>query len=303
MKIKTLVRVVRAPFFTAVIVPTLLGGAVAWRDGYMHWGYFLLTLLGAICVQAGFDTSNDYFDHTAGTDDINVELTPFSGGSRVIQDGILTARQVLAISLAFYAVGSAIGIYLAVLRGPTVLWLGLIGVFLAFFHNAPPIRLYNIAPGVGEVAVGVGCGPLVVLGAYYVQAQRLTVEALLASIPIGLLIAAVLYINEFPDTVADRAAGKKTVPVMVGRQRAAYGYIAMVLASYAVIVLGVALDILPRATLLSLLALPLALRAIQGARRFHSNTPKLIPIMAMTVQAHLATGVLLCVGYVIAGIL
>lgn len=302
MKIKTLVRVVRAPFLTAVIVPTLVGSAVAWYDGYMHWGYFLLTLLGMICIQAGLDMSNDYFDHKTGTDDINEELTPFSGGSRVIQDGILTARQVLAMSLGFYAVGSAIGVYLAVMRGPTVLWLTLIGIFLAFFHNAPPIKLYNVAPGVGELAVGVGFGPIVVLGAYYVQAQRLTVEALLASIPVGLLIAAVLYINEFPDTVADRAAGKKTASAVMGRQRAAQGYVAIVLASYAIVVLGVVLDVMPPATLLSLAALPLALRAIRGARRFHSDTPKLIPTMATTIQTHLTTGVLLTVGYVIAGV-
>ena len=301
-RIKTLVRITRAPFFTATIVPTLVGAAVAWRQGHFQWGYFLLTLLGMICVQVGFDMSNDYFDHVAGTDDINRELTPFSGGSRVIQEGVISARRVLAVSLTFYAAAIVIGVYLAAVRGLPILWLGLIGVFLAFFHNAPPVRLYNLAPGVGELAVGIGCGPLIVLGTTYVQAQRFTWEALLASIPVALLIAAVLYINEFPDVEADRLAGKKTIPVVVGRERAVGGYIALLVGTYATIIIAVAAAILPAAALLALLSLPLAIRAMRGARQYHSDTPNLIPTLAITTQVHLLTGLLLCVGYVIAGL-
>ncbi|OGO05904.1 MAG: 1,4-dihydroxy-2-naphthoate octaprenyltransferase [Chloroflexi bacterium RBG_13_56_8] len=280
-----------------------MGAILAWRDGYFHWGYFLLTLVGIVCVNAGLDMSNDYFDHVAGTDDVNETLTPFSGGSRVIQEGVVTARQVLVASLACYAVGIAIGLYLAVTRGWPVLWLGLIGVFLAFFHNAPPVRIYNIAPGLGELAVGIGCGPLVVMGTYYVQAQQLPLEAILVSIPVGCLIAAVLYINEFPDIEADRIAGKKTVPVVVGRRRAVVGYIALIIASYASILVGALLGIFPYTLLIALLGVPLAFRAIRGAQRFHSDTPQLIPVMAATIQLHLMTGVLLCAGYVIAGVL
>ena len=293
-RLKMIVRITRSPFFTAVIVPTLVGTALAWRNGTFHWGYFLLTLMGIICINAGLDLSNDYFDHVVGTDDVNDELTPFSGGSRVIQEGILAPRQVLGASLLFYAVGIAIGLYLAVTRGWPVLLLGSIGVFLAFFHNAPPIRIYNIAPGLGEFAAGVGCGPLVVLGAYYVQTQHLSFEALLVSVPVGLLITAVLYINEFPDLEADALAGKKTVPVVVGRERAARGYVAIVIAAYLVIITGVVWGPFPHPLLVALLTLPLAYRGMRGALGFHSNTAKLIPTLATTIQVHLLTGVLLC---------
>ena len=161
--VKTTVRIIRAPFLTAVVVPVLLGSSVAWSQGRFHWGFFLLTLLGAVCLQAASNMSNDYFDHLAGNDEINRELTPFSGGSRVIQDGTFGARQVLTVSTILYLVGAAVGVYLAWARGWTVLWLGLIGVFMAFFHNAPPINLYSLAPGLGELAVGLGFGPVTVL--------------------------------------------------------------------------------------------------------------------------------------------
>jgi 1,4-dihydroxy-2-naphthoate octaprenyltransferase len=301
--LKTLIRVTRAPFTTAVIVPALLGAVIAWSEGIFHAGYFFLTLVGITSINIGFNMSNDYFDHLSGTDAINRELTPFSGGSRVIQDGVLTAKQVLMGSALSYLVGILIGLYLAAARGWLILGLGVAGVFLAVFHNAPPIRLYHLGPGVGELAVGIGCGPLVVLGSYYVQAQSLHYEALWASIPVGLLIAAVLYVNEFPDYEADKAVGKKTLPVVLGRERAVWGYAALLVATYVVIAAGIATSLFSYTMLLALLSLPLAYRAIRGAMRFHSNTPKLIPTQAATIQLHLAGGLLLCLGYAVKKVL
>jgi len=285
---------------TAVIVPVLLGTVIAWREGIFDGGYFLLTLLGAVCIHAGLNMSNDYFDHLSGNDEINRELTPFSGGSRVIQEGIFSARQVLTVSVLFYLGGIAIGLFLALVRGWPIFWLGLVGIFLAFFHNAPPIRFYYLVPGIGELALGIGFGPLAVLGSYYVQAQSTSYEVLWASVPLGLLITAVLYINEFPDYAADSAVGKRTLVVALGRERAVWGYAALLLATYGVIVVGIVLGALPYTTLFALLSLPLAYRGIRGAARFHSNTPKLVPTNAVTIRVHLMTGLLLCLGYAIA---
>lgn len=303
MRIRDLVRITRAPFFTATIVPVLLGTAIAWHEGSVHWGLFVAALVGTVAINAAFDMSNDYFDHRSGTDTANRNLTPFSGGSRTIQDGILKPRTVLLAALAFYAVGIGIGVYLAATRGWTILALGGIGVFLAFFHNAPPLNLYRRFPGAGELAVGVGCGPITVLGAYFVQTQRLTLEAFYASLPVALLITALLYINEFHDVEADRIVGKKTLPVVLGRARAVWGYAALVCASYAAILAAVSARVVPLTMLLGLLPLPLAFRAIRGAYRHHSDTPKLIPVSAATIQIHLITGLLLCTGYIVAGLL
>jgi 1,4-dihydroxy-2-naphthoate octaprenyltransferase len=295
-----ILRITRAPFLTAIVVPVLLGAAMAWSEGTLRVGYFVLALLGAVCVQAGLNMSNDYFDHRSGGDERNRELTPFSGGSRVIQEGVVSARQVLIGSLLFYLVGSSIGLYLAVVRGWPILWLGLIGLLFAFFHNVSPFGLYYLVPGIGELAVGLGFGPIAVLGANYVQTQRLSVGALWASIPVGLLIAAVLYINEFPDYVADKAVGKHTLVGALGRERAVWGYVALLVGAYVSIVLGVVLSVLPAVTLVALLSVPLAYRGIRGAVQFHSSTPDLIPTNAATVQLHLVTGLLLCLGYIVA---
>jgi 1,4-dihydroxy-2-naphthoate octaprenyltransferase len=297
MKPRIVIRVLRAPFFTAVIVPVLLGATIAWREGAFHVGYFLLTLIGAICVNAGMNMSNDYFDHLSGNDESNRELTPFSGGSQVIQEGIVSPKRVLIYSALFYVLGVGIGLYLVFARGWVVLALGLAGVFLALFHNAPPVQIYHLWPGAGELAAGLGCGPLAVLGAYYVQTQRLSYEVLWASIPVALLITAVLYINEFPDCRADRAVGKKTVVVVLGKERAVWGYIALMVAAYAMILVGVVFRVIPYPVLIVLITLPLAYRGIRGALRFHSDTPKLIPTNAVTIQLHLINGLLLVLGY------
>ena len=299
-RVKAFVRITRAPFLMAVIVPTLLGAMIAWQDGHFRLGYLLLTLVGIMCVNIGLNLSNDYFDHLSGNDESNQELTPFSGGSRTIQDGILAPRQVLTGSMLFFGLGALVGLYLAWARGWPLLLLGALGMFLAFFHNAPPVNLYRLVPGVGELAAGIGCGPLVVLGSYFVQAQRLSLGALWASIPIGLLISAVLYINEFPDCGADKAAGKKTLVVVLGRDGAVWGYIALLVATFVTIEVGVLVRTFPLTVLLGLLSSPFAYLAIRGALRDHDDTQKLIPTNALTIQIHLLTGLLLCVGYAMA---
>ena len=297
-KIRTAVKVTRAPFTLSLVGSVLVGAAIAWREGFFEWRYFLLTLLGIVCINFGQNMSNDYFDHLSGTDEINRELTPFSGGSRTIQEGILSARQVLIWSIFFFLIGILIGLYLAVARGWLLLWLGLAGVFIAFFLNAPPLKFASV--GLGELATAIGSGPLIVVGSYYVQAQRATLGALWASIPVGLLGAAILWINQFPDYEADRAAGKNTLVVRLGRKRAVWGYVALLVAAYLVIVVSVVVSILPYTALLALATVPLAYKAIRGAVRFHSDTPKLIPTQATHIQLYLANALLLSVGYVVA---
>ena len=295
-----LLQVIRAPFFTATVIPGLVGAALAWSEGRLHLGYLLLTVIGIICINAGTNTANDYFDHLSGNDAANQELTPFSGGSRFIQRGLVSPQRMLALSLTSFAGGAIIGLYLAASRGWAILWIGLLGVIIGFFSSAPPLKLNYRGHGLGELAAGIGCGPLIVMGSYYVQAQRLTAEAFWVSLAVGFLVAAVLYINEFPDYAADKAANKHTVVVLLGRERAVGGYVALLAAPYAIILVGVAVGLLPAALLISLLTLPLAWQGVQGVRKHHNDTVKLIPTNATTVQLNLVFGLLLCVGYAIA---
>ena len=300
MRLKTMLKVTRAPFFISLVCSVLVGTALAWHEGSFHWGYLLLTLVGIVCINAGLNMSNDYFDHLSGNDEINQELTPFSGGSRTIQEGILSAKQVLVWSLLFFLVGIVIGLYLTLTRGWLVLWLGLVGVFIAFFTSAPPFRLNYLGHGLGELSTFIGSGPLIVVGSYYVQVQRVTWEALWASIPVGLLGAALIWINGFPDYEADKAVGKNTLVVLLGRQRAVWGYVALLVATYVVVVVGASLGFFPYTLLLVLLTVPLAYKSVRGVVQFHSNTPKLIPTSAATIQLYLANALLLCVSYGIA---
>jgi 1,4-dihydroxy-2-naphthoate octaprenyltransferase len=297
-----MIKVTRAPFFASLIISVLVGAAMAWSEGALHAGYLILTLLGVVATNAGLNMSNDYYDHLSGNDEINRQLTPFSGGSRAIQEGILSPRRVLIWALGSYAVAIIIGLYLALARGPWVLWLGIAGISVAFFTSAPPFKLNYLGHGLGELATFLGSGPLIVLGSYYVQVQQLTYQALWTSISVGLMGAALIWINEFPDYEADRAVGKHTLVVVLGRERAVWGYIAVLAAVYGVILAGITFAILPPALLVSLFTLPLAYKAVTGVRRFHSDIPKLVPANAATIQLYLATGLLLCVGYIIAGI-
>ncbi len=292
----TLIRALRAPFFTAAVVPILLGSAMGWHAGSFNWLYFLLALVGGVAAQAGSNVLNDYFDHLYGNDAANESPTPFSGGSRMIQEGLLSSRQTLAISLTAYAITVVIGLVLAALRGWPLLVIGVIGIALSFLYN---FKVAYWGHGLGESIIGLGFGPIMVLGAYYVQAQAFSWPAVWASIPVALLIAGVLYINEFPDYAADAAVKKKTLVVVLGRGAAVPAYIAIMLGSYLVIILGAVAGWLPWVTLIALLTLPLAWKGIQGARQFYADAQKLIPSNALTIQVHLFTGLLLTLGVIV----
>ncbi len=297
MKLKNWVMALRAPFLTASIVPVLLGTAIAWfATGTLYWGFFLLTLLACLLIHIGTNVINDYSDHRSGNDEVNREFVrPFSGGSRVIQLGLLTPLEVLSGGLLFYLLSASIGFYLAWTRGPLILVLGAIGLLSGMFYAGGP---FNWAKrGIGELLVGLNFGILMTLGAYYVQTQSFSWIPVIAAIPVSLLIAAVLYINEFPDYTADKQVGKTTLVVRLGRERAVILYTLIMAGVYLSIGAAVGTGVLPITTLLGLITLPLAIRAIQYARKHHSSPFDLVPANALTVTVHLATGLLLTLAF------
>ena len=157
--------------------------------------------------------------------------------------------------------------------------------------------------GLGEIAVGLGFGPVMLLGAYWVQTQELSAAAWYVSIPVGILIAAVLYINEIPDRMWDEKAGKRTLVTRVSPEVSITGYAILIGAAYLSILVGVALGVMPVATLLGLLTIPMVWRAYKALRRHHAYAYRLIPANATTVFAHLYTGLLLTAGYVVTGVI
>jgi len=302
-RIKLWIVETRAPFFTATIVPILLGSLIAWARGEpFHWDLFLMTLLGGLFLHAGANMINDYMDHLRGTDEINVEFVrPFTGGSRMIQEGLLTPRQVLSASLLCLALGSLVGLYLASVRGWAILLLGAIGLFSAVFYVTPGFSLSAI--GLGELIIGLNFGVLMTLGAYYTQTGRFSWEPVVASLPVALLIAGVLYINEFQDAAADAAVGRRHLVVRLGRRLAAEGYTALMIAVYLALTSGVLFNDVTPAALLGLLTMPIAAKAVRTARAYYNDSQRLVPANAATIKVHLFTGLLMSLGYLFQGFL
>ncbi|MBD3404774.1 MAG: hypothetical protein GF411_01405 [Candidatus Lokiarchaeota archaeon] len=324
-KIKAWLIELRAPFLTASTIPVFLGAAIAWGlHSVFRLDYFLLTLIAAICLHIGANVSNDYFDHTTdmtGSDDINKEfIRPYTGGSRMIQKGFLSPREVLSGSLVFFAIGASIGIYLFLQLGVFILILGIVGIGSGFFYTAPPFRL--VTRGIGEFFIALNFGTLMVVGSYYVQypiqIQNILqepimsiplllvyelLEPIIASLPVAFLIMAVLYINEFPDHDADRDAEKKTLVVRLGRKRAAKGYVVIMAATYLPIIIGVIFGLVQLHTLLILVTVPLAVKSSMICLSSHNDIPELVPANAGTIQNHMLTGILLCLSYLLVGLM
>ncbi len=298
-KISFWLRASRFQFFTASVVPVIVGGAVAyWETGTVRWGYWLATLIALVLLHAAANLANDYYDHLSRNDEINVEfISPFTGGSRFIQKQLTSPVSILIAALACLAAGSGIGLILVWLRGWPILVLGVVGGLSGFFYTANPLRLgYR---GLGEIFIFLDFGILPVLGTYYVQTQQFTIAAAAASLPVAFLIAAVLWINQFPDYRADHAVHKKHWVVRLGRRRACYVYAADLLAAPLAVPVFVTLGWLPPLTLLALLPLPLAINAIRTAFRHYDQPEKLLPANVATIMIHLSTGLLLAVGLVL----
>lgn len=292
-------RTTRLPFLTATLVPVLLGVAVAAREGPWSLTRAVLTFFGAAFVHLGLNVANDVFDTLSGADAANTTPTQFSGGSRVIHYGLVSLRGMILISAGLYTAGLGIGLYLALVTDFWPLFiLGVIGVAISVFYTAPPFRFVH--HGVGEIAVALGFGPFMVLGAYFVQTGRFGLEAGYVSIPVAILIALVLYVNEIPDRPGDAQAGKRTLPVRLSKDAVIAGYVGAVAVTYGLIAGGAISGLLPRPTILALATIPLAFKVTRGMRAAYEDPYALMPTMATNIQLHLATGMLLFVGYLAA---
>jgi len=298
-KIKLWAKAVRAPFFTASIISVLLGTVIAWNiTGEFHLLKFILTTIGVVLVHSGTNLINDYFDHRSKLDEINVNHTPFSGGSRVIQNKEITPEAILTAGLLSFAAAAIIGFYLnAVTKGNIILYIGIIGFFIGYFYTAKPLKLGYTA--LGELITIIGCGPLIVYGAYFVMAQTHDILPLLASIPIGVLVGLILYINEFQDYEADKDVKKRTLVVVMGKARAIKLFYCFLVFNYIWVIVGIGLNIFPIYTITILLTLPICFKAIDVARKNYTKIKELLPANASTIGLHLLFGILFSLGFLL----
>jgi len=272
---------------------------VAARTGFFDALTALITLLAATAVHLGLNVANDVFDTLLGADDANPTPTKFSGGSRVLQNALVTIREMSVLAVGCYAVAVALGLLLMLLRGsPALLVIAALGLFISVAYTMPPFKL--VYRGLGEIAAAIGFGPVMLLGAYTVQSRgSISLEAFLASLPPALLVAMILYVNEIPDRAGDAQAGKRTLPVRWSRKTVIRVFDMAASASFVTVVASVAAGLLPLPGLLVLVAIPLAVRVHAGLVRFYDNPYALMETMATNIQLHLSVGGLLLVGYVL----
>lgn len=195
-----------------------LGACLAAAHGDIHAGWLAVTIFGFFAIEVAKNASGDIYDYETDMAVAVEDRTDFSGGKRVLVDGLLSIPQTWAIAIAFYVLGISAGVAIVFLREPLAIWPGIIGLALAWSYNGPPGSFaYR---GLGELDVAICYGPLICISVYLIQMGEVRSEAFLVSIPLGILIAAFLWINEFPDYEADRKVNKRNLIVRLGRHRA-----------------------------------------------------------------------------------
>ena len=288
----------RLPFLTATIVPVALGGAIAGHDGGFALGWWLICLVAAVCAHLGINVINDVADADSGADEANTTPTPFSGGSRVIQYGLVSRRAMALTATGLYAVTAVLGLVLAATRSWDLLWIGAIALVLGYGYTARPFRLVH--RGLGEPVVAIGFGPIMAAGTYLAVTREWSWEPVYASVPIGILIALVLYVNQVPDRRSDAATGKRTLIVRWSKERVLLVYALAVGLSFLWILAGPMLDVTPWWTLIALPGIWFSWKTYRGLQRFYDQPYGLMPAMQDNIVAHLVTGLLLVAGYLLA---
>jgi len=274
----------------AAVAPVLVGTALAVHDDHFRALAFVAALLGSVMIQVGTNLSNDYSDARRGAD-----TEDRLGPVRVTAGGLVPPRQVLVATYVSFGLAVLVGLYLVVVAGPELLLVGAASILAGVLYTGGP-RPYGYE-GLGEVFVFTFFGIVAVTGSYYVHAEALPWEAFAFAVPVGLLAAAILVVNNVRDLDTDRRAGKRTLAVRLGRSRTRTLYAAMVSGAFvAVLVMGAAWS---PWVLLPLVAVPLALRLVALVRR-HADGPTLNGVLARTGVLQLAFCVLLSAGILLA---
>ena len=282
------------PFaFTASVIPVLAGAALAWVDELWNWAPFIAALLGAVFLHAGTNIVNEVYDVRKGVDTITSPRA-----SHAIVKGRMKERTALLIAGTFFALAVVVGLYLVWLRGPAIIVLGLLGLVGGWGYTAPPLEYKNRALGVPIVFLLMG--PLMVEGAYFAVSGEWSTTALILSIPIGMLVAAILHGNEWRDIREDSRAGISTISARIGRRWAHYGYVGLVIGAYMVLAVAVIAAALPSWTLLAVLSLPFLVAVIRAAELGATGQARAIAMIDLqTARLHLAFGSLLVLGLVL----
>ena len=282
----------RPAFLTVTLFACMVGLGAAHYDAIaLSPVNAAATLLFALMAHAGINVLNDYYDELNGTDRLNTDrVYPFTGGSRFIQNGVLTAGQTRAFGASLLAIVAAAGLWLTSVSAPGLVWIGAGGLFVGWAYSAPPFALNS--RGLGEPCVAGGFA-LIVVGTDFVQRGAVAALPVLAAVSYALLVMNILYLNQFPDRRADAAAGKRHWVVMLGARRARWGYLAIGVAAYGSLILLASTGQLPKWTLIALASAALTGKAAMDVLQFAESPQQLVAAIKLTIAAASAHGLLL----------
>jgi 1,4-dihydroxy-2-naphthoate octaprenyltransferase len=249
--------------FTMTAISVSVGGTVAAVEGVFSWPLYLLTLIGAVLMHAASNLINDYDDVRHGVDSPDVPTARYR--PHPLMEGRLQLEQVRAAAFLLYFIAALIGVFLAATRGMLVLILGIIGTAAGITYTAAPLSYKYKA--LGEFSVFLMWGPLMVTGAYYVQQQAVSADALLISIPFGVLVALVLLANNIRDVRYDRSKGIQTLAIVLGERRGVSLYLGLIVAAYLAVVVMAVFGPLTVWSLIVLLSTPLAAKLLRQMAR------------------------------------
>jgi 1,4-dihydroxy-2-naphthoate octaprenyltransferase len=296
---KNYLKALRAPFLAGSLIPVIISAAYAYSENTFSLTHCLMAALGVVGLHLGANLINDYYD-ARGSDPINIRFTPFSGGSRVIQDKQVPPSIIGRMAFLTFGLGVAVGIWFIFLDRPLVIGIGLLGLAAGWSYSAPPLQL--MSRGWGEVLIFVAFGPLITLGAYYAMSGSLSLTALALGIPQGFFITEVIWINQFPDYEADRLAGKRNLVVRLGPGISRYLYAAMMALAFGSVIIWVIVAGLSSWSLLSFMALPLGYKATRILWRAYLSHEDVIPAQALTILTLVCNGILLSLGLFLSGV-
>ena len=286
-------RVIRVRFLLASIIAVSAGLAITWWNTSSITIFdAILTMCGVLALHASVDLLNDYWDFKRGID-TTTHRTKMSGGSGVLPEGLLKPAQVYAAGIAFLIIGTAIGIYFVATDGIVI------GIILAFAVIS--IYFYStkiVDWGLAEVFVAIK-GSMIVIGTYFVQTSQITESTVLAGIVIGVLSSLVLFITSFPDHDADKAKGRKTLVISLGKQKACTILWIFPAITYGITIIAVVFEIFPVFCLIVLSTVPLIIKSWQKLKQNYDKLTNLIPVMSSTLYFSRITGALLVVGFLV----
>ena len=286
-------RVIRIRFLLSSVIAVSVGLAISWwHIGQIDILYAIMTMGGVVSLHASVDLLNDYWDFKRGID-TQTQRTKMSGGTGVLPEGLLQPNQVYRAGLGFLIIGALIGSYFVIIDGIVI------GMILAF--AVVSIYFYStkiVDSGLAEIFVAIK-GTMIVLGTYFIQTLEINLTTIMGGIFIGLLSSLVLFITSFPDFEADKAKGRKTLVISVGKQKATIVFWIFPIVIYSILISGIFYEIFPIYCIISIVMFPLIIKAGLLLKQNFDDINKLIPAMSYTITFSRITGALFVIGFLL----